>query len=1666
MTETKKRIKQYSKALPKLKERLIAVTLLMSMSLTMLATVSFAWVTLSANPEVSSVNTSIVSNGNLEIALAKGLYAPNESAAGDGNLPDLLRNNTWGNLINLSDAAYGLDKLVLRPAVLNKSNLIERPLYGPVYDENGHVIDVNTKFGYSKWDIENQRFSSTDEAMFQDNDDMYGVRAITSMKYGEVGDNVVAVSYNTRLDAIENLNANVQTHFNAIANVKEHQDALEALMTGYMIENQLKTNPSHGDKFPDAKIEKGALTKCVTMYEALVKVFEEEADVIAKLLSFQAEVNGVTGADGGFLTVTKEDILALEYNTSTKTAKKALTDRGFVAASGGVIDGIDQFIADYKILKEDVVRLGKLVDSFGTSTSILWKDSMKCEDGTTLVIDDIVNRLVNVKKCRIKPEGGSEVAIEGVGLSKAQELNGKHCTTYINNGALYNFHSLCGGALKTNDELTLEVTIVVIFTINGKIYSTVETNSTANYFDVERAAVAKAIMDKHGKPPYIAKDTYGFAIDFWVRTNAANTYLTLEGNVLTETKQEQVMGKDANGNEVEIHTITVKIKTEEDESAESGSGGILDDVAPTQSFDVYTAEGKDENGNSVGMKWYFAEGHFEVTKESLGLTEEEEIPTPIKKIKDVEYVIGYEGENRIWNGAEHSSLSVDSSTQGSGSCYVFYAESPDDQARSLSLMKYMKVAFINDKGELLAEAFMDSDRHYADSGKVIVPLVLTDESVNIGNDINGNPMRAITALEQNVATRITAIVYLDGELITNEHVLASADIRGKINIQFGSSVALYPLMNEELYSAELVATFNSFSKTEFDYDTLADGDKMETLVKVYIEGNQPKKVIANFVRRINATQGSPEKSFTLTDTDGDGIWEGTAEFLYPGTYILRSVYMDGVEKELRYSTSEDPTVTVKGFTLSTISQLDKQFVMTDDNAHVENINITFASNNPDKMPKTVLGKFTRKSDGATVNVNFAYDPTSTSWNGSATFAASGEYIMQFLLLDGQYYELPELQQREIELILGMRVHVETDSPTTMVYGDPTTPEHLEVKVKILDNNGDVIPGLANVDLYYGMSGTEPLHAKLNWDTVEYYKGEFPTHAGTWNFNRVVVKRGENVNTLTRVNDDAPIFTVIPPTPPSFVSTSTESKSWFLENESDSGLVEVVLKEASSAVVIARVVDKDDSSNVHYISPEALPDGSYYYTTTGTENGVDVAYQHFLFAVPEDGLWELDAVSVFNVFDNNNTLHPLPEGGVNDEDAFKSGVIFDENTVDNYDAIEIAVLSKSNVEAEFDFSAASSVVHNSDKVVTLGKDANGNITSTFMQTVNVNNGGITIVFSDENDLISRGYFDIGQVKLEYKFGALDVKYGGYSRDGMVTGQSVGKFENFSSSDGVTFTLSNNTDINFQHAAKYVASALEFTVTSEYDPDINVDSSLNPEDAYAIEVWSKVPTVLISDITMDGQGAYSIDKFESGSIYDAVKSSGGCAGIGATNNYTTHSSHIFAANNTQYIPHIESGNLTAWLYFKCSHQDVATYSDNNFVNRKPHAYAYSSGNGVPAATLSLTDMGNVADSAYLAFTKEGGGDVIMITQYTADRSGGTYWGDHGTYGTDRYTWSKNTSNAAAVTCKRFIGVMDNGAGQNGSDSKTVAGTIKANTLVFVYGGQEYKFSIPTITINNPY
>lgn len=132
-----------------IRKKLIAAVAMLLVASFMVASSSYAWFTLSTAPEVTGIQTTVGANGSLEIALLDEDGAdPDASTTSDGASDDVKEKNiTWGNLVDLSDEAYGLNTVVLKPARLNadatSGTVGTSLLLVPVYGADGRISEMN-----------------------------------------------------------------------------------------------------------------------------------------------------------------------------------------------------------------------------------------------------------------------------------------------------------------------------------------------------------------------------------------------------------------------------------------------------------------------------------------------------------------------------------------------------------------------------------------------------------------------------------------------------------------------------------------------------------------------------------------------------------------------------------------------------------------------------------------------------------------------------------------------------------------------------------------------------------------------------------------------------------------------------------------------------------------------------------------------------------------------------------------------------------------------------------------------------------------------------------------------------------------------------------------------------------------------------------------------------------------------------------------------------------------------------------------------------------------------------------------------------------------------------------------------------------------------------------
>lgn len=170
-----------------LKSKLMGAVAMLLVSAIMVSSATYAWFVLSTHPEVKGMSTTVGSNGALEIALLNnttgkdGGLANITAGVGDSKEAVTKSNETWGNIVDLSGASYGLEKITLYPAALNATGTADAVTFAShsallkyaKYGTDGRITELAADTAAGKRNAENTGFF----ADTTDNPD-YGVRAI------------------------------------------------------------------------------------------------------------------------------------------------------------------------------------------------------------------------------------------------------------------------------------------------------------------------------------------------------------------------------------------------------------------------------------------------------------------------------------------------------------------------------------------------------------------------------------------------------------------------------------------------------------------------------------------------------------------------------------------------------------------------------------------------------------------------------------------------------------------------------------------------------------------------------------------------------------------------------------------------------------------------------------------------------------------------------------------------------------------------------------------------------------------------------------------------------------------------------------------------------------------------------------------------------------------------------------------------------------------------------------------------------------------------------------------------------------------------------------------------------------------------------------------------
>lgn len=497
-----------------LKHKLVSATAMLLVSSIMMVSSSYAWYVLSTAPEVANIKTQVGANGALEIALLNSESWNNLALLDMGDIDEsateslLDANLTWGNLVDLGNTSYGMDKIVLNPARLYleqdgsqyKVNTVM--LKTPVYGEDGRIQSLDTTSAVAYVCGENGQFGS----------EGYGVRAIgtsATMSAFQLGMNAARSAIVTNAAAARTAASNALNQTGGdLANIVV-QYALNNKTGGYTVDDVTAIKELAVGLQTSLGYIETALRYAFAGYittagsdvtsENYTTVLEEILNPDTPLSELNTTYSGISALIpkiGNYIT---------KLNTDQTTVANAISNCEEKIAAGGTFTwtGISDIV--YPLVDTDKMTVG------GKSITEL-KDSVKNPDGS-----------INFGAVMNLVQGGINISVPtGSGiLSDISDFAGNYSAKVTVKDFTYGSY----GPMDVTANMTTATTA-------NPVYLTVCGNAL-------RGAAVSTDTGSNS-----ITDFYGYAIDLAFRTNAESSDLLLQ----TEPENRVYEGDNGNAN--------------------------------------------------------------------------------------------------------------------------------------------------------------------------------------------------------------------------------------------------------------------------------------------------------------------------------------------------------------------------------------------------------------------------------------------------------------------------------------------------------------------------------------------------------------------------------------------------------------------------------------------------------------------------------------------------------------------------------------------------------------------------------------------------------------------------------------------------------------------------------------------------------------------------------------------------------------------------------------------------------------------------------------------------------------------------------------------------------------------------------------------------------------
>jgi len=762
-----------------IRNKMIAATSMLLVSAILMVTTSYAWFTLSTAPEVTGITTSVGANGNLEMALltTETFANPELITSNTGDSMDTTgksaatANITWGNLIDLSDASYGLSGISLYPSALNLEEAASTesttetaktigvsPLAFPQYGADGRVTDLAATTVSAIY--KNNKFT----AETQD----YGVRAVGTSS---------SVSLNTLVlrSAKSTYNVKVQGAATPISNAVNNHSTTFALLA--LSGAQSAPTSYTRDQLVAVKdIATGIQTSLNSIVNAYANAMLAKAAVDVTdetiLSGLQASLANAKDASALVTLIGSDENIAEKYTAPLTTLATAQSN---IAAA----------------IAETTRILALPGDTFTT------------QDNPTIETAIVLPVLGGLNSSVVK-------AYESDGTTVVTDLK--------NNLADIAFICLTGGAVKTVADYvgTFKVTKLLEYEIWGG-----DKTATGSAMSAVTDVVNALSIESTGTSDPSLSDFYGYILDFAFRTNASG-----ETNLKLQTTPKNRVYDDGAGTALQgggskvtytydTNSVTnvdqakkmleaIRIVFFDPDTREIYSSAKLGNINPgdtSATADVLIISGETTTTTKYDYVYTLGKDAYEAATEGGTYLLKESII-----VANVTHELAGKGTAEI-TAAEYDQLGASTVVQyktltlGKDAYTATYDANDSTLVTGATLNASVTVdglaqTLANEGATITAEEYnaLPATTTAAGSSTTSVTLAAADEGV-------------VTTLNQNEVKKVSVLVYVDGENIDNASV-ANATKSGDLtlNLQFSSSAELHPMENNTLKNMDKTET--------------------------------------------------------------------------------------------------------------------------------------------------------------------------------------------------------------------------------------------------------------------------------------------------------------------------------------------------------------------------------------------------------------------------------------------------------------------------------------------------------------------------------------------------------------------------------------------------------------------------------------------------------------------------------------------------------------------------------------------------------------------------------------------------------------------------------------------------------------------------------------------